>query len=50
MAITGLEMADLVREVCHDGGSGPLTLGGAAAGLRFAWLDREAGLPERGDG
>ncbi|MEH6699046.1 MAG: hypothetical protein V7672_10130 [Brevundimonas sp.] len=27
-----------------------LTLGGAAAGLRFAWLDREAGLPERGDG
>lgn len=27
-----------------------LTLGGAAAGLRFAWMDREAGLPERGDG
>jgi hypothetical protein len=27
-----------------------LTLGGAAAGLRFAWLDREAGLPEKGDG
>ena len=27
-----------------------LTLGGAAAGLRFAWLDREAGLPERGGG
>lgn len=22
----------------------------AAVGLRFAWLDREAGLPERGDG
>ncbi len=34
MAITGLEMADLVREVCHDGGSGPLTLGGAVAGHR----------------
>ena len=27
-----------------------LTLGGAAAGLRFAWLDREAGLPEKADG
>jgi Na+/melibiose symporter-like transporter len=27
-----------------------LTLGGAAAGLRFAWLDHEAGLPEQTDG
>lgn len=27
-----------------------LTLGGAAAGLRFAWLDRQAGLPEASGG
>lgn len=34
MAITGWEMADLVREVCHDMGTGPLVLGGALAGYR----------------
>ncbi|RJG56731.1 hypothetical protein D0Z70_05180 [Sphingobium terrigena] len=34
MAITGLEMVDLVREVCHDGGAGPLLLGGAVLGYR----------------
>ncbi|MFB0872558.1 MULTISPECIES: tail fiber domain-containing protein [unclassified Sphingobium] len=34
MGITGLEMADLVREVCYDGGTGPLTPGGAMAGFR----------------
>ncbi|WP_370309620.1 tail fiber domain-containing protein [Sphingobium abikonense] len=34
MAITGLEMAELVRELCHDEGTGPLALSGAAAGYR----------------
>ena len=34
MGITGLEMADLVREVCYDVGTGPLTPGGAMAGFR----------------
>ncbi|MET0360735.1 MAG: tail fiber domain-containing protein [Sphingobium sp.] len=34
MAVTGMEMADLVREVCFDGGAGPLVLGGAVAGYR----------------
>ncbi|MCI4589852.1 tail fiber domain-containing protein [Sphingobium sp. BYY-5] len=34
MGITGLEMADLVREVCFDVGTGPLRLGGAMAGYR----------------
>lgn len=34
MGITGLEMADLVREACHDVGTGPLALGGAMAGYR----------------
>ncbi|WP_123905538.1 tail fiber domain-containing protein [Sphingobium cloacae] len=34
MAITDWEMADLVREVCYDGGTGPLALGGAMAGYR----------------
>jgi hypothetical protein len=34
VAISGLEMADLVREVCYDGGDGPLLLGGAVAGYR----------------
>ena len=34
VAITGLEMAELVRELCHDEGTGPLALSGAAAGYR----------------
>lgn len=34
MAITGWEMADLVREVCMAGGSGPLMLGGPLPGYR----------------
>ncbi|WP_416464398.1 tail fiber domain-containing protein [Sphingomonas sp. VDB2] len=34
MAITELEMADLVRETCHAGGEGPLVLGGALPGYR----------------
>ncbi|SCW69405.1 Chaperone of endosialidase [Sphingobium faniae] len=34
MAITDWEMADLVREVCYDVGTGPLALGGAMAGYR----------------
>ncbi|WP_257538557.1 tail fiber domain-containing protein [Sphingobium sp. CFD-1] len=34
MAITDWEMADLVREVCYDVGTGPLTLGGAMMGYR----------------
>lgn len=29
-----MEMADLVREVCHAGGAGPLVLGGALPGFR----------------
>mgnify|MGYP001550240130 CR=1 FL=1 len=34
MAITDLEMADLVREVCYDMGAGPLILGGPLSGYR----------------
>ncbi|WP_176400439.1 tail fiber domain-containing protein, partial [Sphingobium sp. Z007] len=34
MAITDMEMADLVREVCHAGGDGPLVLGGPLPGFR----------------
>ncbi|WP_179045085.1 tail fiber domain-containing protein [Sphingobium lactosutens] len=34
MGITGLEMADLVREVCYDTGRGRLRLDGAMAGYR----------------
>jgi len=34
VAITDWEMADLVREVCYDVGTGPLALGGAMAGYR----------------
>lgn len=34
MAITDWKMADLVREVCYDVGTGPLALGGAMAGYR----------------
>ncbi|HUD93423.1 tail fiber domain-containing protein [Sphingobium sp.] len=34
MGITGLEMADLVREVCYDMGRGRLRLDGAMAGYR----------------
>lgn len=34
MAITDLEMADLVREVCYDVGAGPLVLGGPLSGYR----------------
>lgn len=34
MAITDLEMADLVREVCYDMGAGPLVLGGPLSGYR----------------
>lgn len=34
MGIVDLGLADLVREVCHDGGTGPLVLGGAMAGFR----------------
>ncbi|WP_311268300.1 tail fiber domain-containing protein [Sphingobium sp. WCS2017Hpa-17] len=34
MAITHWEMADLVREVCMDGGGGPLMLGGPLPGYR----------------
>lgn len=34
VGITGLEMADLVREVCYDVGTGPLTPGGAMIGFR----------------
>lgn len=34
MAIAGLKLADLVREVCHDIGAGPLALGGAVTGYR----------------
>lgn len=45
VGITGLEMADLVREVCHDVGTGPLALGGAVAGYRpFAGV-LSAGAP-----
>ncbi len=34
VAITELEMADLVRETCHAGGDGPLVLGGPLPGYR----------------
>lgn len=34
MGISGLEMADLVREVSYDVGTGPLRLDGAMAGYR----------------
>lgn len=34
MAISDLEMADLVQEVCYDEGTGPLILGGPPAGFR----------------
>lgn len=34
VAITDWEMADLVREVCLDAGTGPLVLGGALPGYR----------------
>lgn len=34
MAITDMEMADLMREVCHAGGVGPLVLGGPLPGFR----------------
>ena len=34
MAITDWEMADLVREVCMDAGTGPLALGGPLQGYR----------------
>lgn len=34
MAISDLEMAELVREVCYDGGTGPLILGGPPSGFR----------------
>ena len=34
MGISDGMLADLVREVCHDGGTGPLLLGGAMAGFR----------------
>lgn len=34
MGISDGMLADLVREVCHDGGAGPLLLGGAMAGFR----------------